>query len=167
MWEITLSSQVEATLWSVPVGAALCLIYDFIRITRREFKTGIVFALISDILFFAFAAFITFCIFLIFCSGQIRFYVFWGLLSGFLIFRFTFSRFVIAIFTSIISLISWFVRPIIASLERMVKLFVKKLRKIVEFTVNILKKLLQPMCEMMYNLRSRKNNSPKETLADK
>lgn len=156
MWEITLSGQILATLWSVPVGAALCLLYDTLRVLRRKFRTGLMVAMVSDILFFVLAAFVIFCIFLIFCAGQIRFYVFLGALIGFLLCRFTISRIFTKVFAWLITLLC----RLFARIGRLLRFITRILRKffgkIAYFAKNIAKKVLQPIRGLMYNLKVKK-----------
>lgn len=150
-------------MWSVPVGAALCLLYDIIRIIRRRLKTGLPFAIVSDILFFAFCAFVAFCIFLVFCSGQIRFYVFLGLLAGFLICRFTVSKIFIGFIDLLLSFIIKVLRLLSKGLAFILHPIGRFLSKTSDFTLNILKKLLQPMQRLLYNLKVKKSNVPQDS----
>lgn len=160
MWEITLSGQVAATLWSVPVGAALCLVYDVLRVLRSRLRTGLLAAVVGDILFFVFAAFVTFCIFLIFCSGQIRLYVFIGLLAGFLLCRFTLSRIFTRLFAALFNLIFRLLALFGSAVGVLLTVLQNFFGKIANFALNIVKKLLQPVVGLLYNLKQNKRNLP-------
>lgn len=153
MWEISVNAQVLGTLYAVPVGAAFCLFYDIIRIFRKSVKPRFAIDFLLDVFFWIICAFVTFCLMLIFSSGQLRWYIFFGLLVGFLIFRFTLSRLIILLSFRIIDLLTRFFSAVNCLLT---KIFTKVsifFRKIFDFFIKIAKKLLQPLCKVLYNLR--------------
>lgn len=92
MWEIAVSLQAEAFLWSVALGAALCLIYDIQRAFRRAVKYANAVIAAGDILYFSAAAVLSFLFLLVFCCGQIRGFVLLGEAVGFAACRLTLSR---------------------------------------------------------------------------
>lgn len=87
MWEIAVSLQAEAFLWSIILGAWLCFLYDILRAERIIFKSSFIFIAIGDIFYFFFASVLTFLFLLIFCCGQVRLFVLSGEIIGFIVFR--------------------------------------------------------------------------------
>lgn len=123
--EISLGQQFSVALFSVMTGAFLGLIYDFFRIIRCLFgiKYGkILFKKIqssesekkiskpmesilmgiTDLMYFA-AATVIMCIFIYFVNnGIVRWYIYFGAVTGFILYYFTVGRIVIS-FSSIIA----------------------------------------------------------------
>lgn len=92
MWEIHSSDQAVTFLWSIVLGALLCLFYDIFRAKRVTVKSGALVVALQDIFFWFVSAVITFIFLLSRTNGQLRFFVFVGMIIGFFICRFTVSR---------------------------------------------------------------------------
>ena len=92
MWEITNLGQSTAFLWSVLLGGALSVVYDLFRLDRLIFNRSVFAVAIEDVLFFVISAISIFCLQLITTNGQIRTFIFVGVIIGFLILRFTLSK---------------------------------------------------------------------------
>lgn len=92
MWEINNALQVINLLYSAAFGIIICLIYDILRSLRCvfSFKNSTVF--FQDILFFIILAITVFCFLIVTTNGQLRGYIIFGIILGFLICRFTFSK---------------------------------------------------------------------------
>ena len=93
MWEIHSQDQVITLLWSAVLGALLCMFYDVFRAWRRINKSNAVSVAVQDIFFWLISAIVTFLFMLARTCGEIRFFVFAGLISGFVLFRLSLSRF--------------------------------------------------------------------------
>ncbi|MBP3621303.1 MAG: spore cortex biosynthesis protein YabQ [Lachnospiraceae bacterium] len=74
---------------SILYGAGMGISYDVIRIFRRIVKTNGFFVGLEDLLFWIVWAFVTIDGIHIYNSGELRIYVFLGILIGFLIYRYT------------------------------------------------------------------------------
>lgn len=98
MWEINSSEQYLCFVYSICMGAILGLLYDFLKIDRIVFKRKNLSIFLQDVLFWIISAFMFFSFSVVFSNGQIRGYLLFGCLLGFLIFKLTISR----IFTLII-----------------------------------------------------------------
>lgn len=92
MWEINSYNQYTCFLYSIIMGAAVEIVYDLFKIDRALFKRNKVFIFLSDILFWIITSFILFSFCVVFSNGQIRGYIIFGTLIGFIIFRLTFSK---------------------------------------------------------------------------
>ena len=97
MWEISSALQLQTSVCSFFLGSLLCVFYDVIKAFRLSSgsKTTAVFA--ADIIFSFVAAIITFLFLLSTTNGEIRGYVLFLEALGFLIFRFTLSKFLLKI----------------------------------------------------------------------
>ena len=84
-------------LWAVAVGAFLCAVYDVFRVLRLRRKQNRVVLFFLDLLFCLIA---TLCLLILFFNlsyGRVRVYALALAFVGFLIWRFTVSRAVIAV----------------------------------------------------------------------
>ena len=97
MWEIDIKLQLLGFLRSVGLGAFFCLFYDFFRAIRRRTASTTIEVLFEDIVYFLLCTPIVFCFLLATTNGELRAFVFLGIVLGFLLFRFVFSKFTIKI----------------------------------------------------------------------
>ena len=130
MWEINNASQYLCFLYSIGIGVALGLIYDFIKIDRIVFKRKNLFVFCGDILFWLISTFVFFSFSVVFSNGQIRGYLLFGSLLGFLIYKLTLSR----IFILIVSPLK--------RVSRIIKLcYLKFITKLLFYIKNIVNKV--------------------------
>lgn len=111
-------------------GVAIGVIFDFFRIIRRNIKTSNIITYIQDIIFWILTGILVLYNIWYFNNGELRIYVFLGIIMGVLIYITTLSELVIKVFSKIISLIIKFIRiPIefIISISR--KIFVNFTKK--------------------------------------
>ncbi len=94
MWEINSFSQYLCFLYSVLMGSSIGVLYDGFKIDRMIFKRGILFIVFQDILFWIISAFAFYSFSVVFSNGQVRGYLLFGCLMGFVIYRLTLSRFI-------------------------------------------------------------------------
>ncbi len=109
-------------LWAVAVGAFLCAVYDIFRILRLRRKQNFVALFFFDLLFCLIA---TVCLLILFFNlsyGRVRVYALALAFVGFLIWRFTVSRAVIALCLRIIA----FAERLFGSAKRRVGSFCKR-----------------------------------------
>ena len=150
MWEIDNLSQLLAFLYSAALGGIYCIVYDFLRVLRKEIKFGTAAVFVSDILYSLICAVTCFCYLLAVTGGQPRGYVFAGAAVGFLVTRLTASpiaalvfckalRAVCFVFKWISALLSRFFTRITAQTERLGK----KVKKIFVLSAITLKKHLK------------------------
>lgn len=108
MWEINNSLQVISFIRSVVFGFIICVLYDITRNITVSFKFSNLSVFIFDVLFFIFLLPFIFCFLLSTTNGELRGYIFIGILSGFFICRISFSRIFNPILRKILSLLSLF-----------------------------------------------------------
>lgn len=103
MGYIDTTAQLITFLLSLCLGALLCLLFDLIRFLHKILLKGFFEVLLSDLLFWTVAAFITFCFLLIRCKGFVRGYVLFGEAVGFFALHFTLSNYFLSLLYKIYS----------------------------------------------------------------
>ena len=83
-------------------GVAIGILFDFFRILRRSIKTSNLVTYIQDILFWILTGIIVLYSIWYFNNGELRIFVFLGLIIGILIYMTTLSSIIVKIFTKIL-----------------------------------------------------------------
>ena len=83
-------------------GVAIGLLFDFFRILRRSIKTSNLVTYIQDILFWILTGIIVLYSIWYFNNGELRIFVFLGLIIGLLIYMTTLSSIIVKIFTKLL-----------------------------------------------------------------
>ena len=83
-------------------GVEIGILFDFFRILRRTIKTGNIVTYIQDILFWILTGIIVLYSIWYFNNGELRIFVFLGLIIGLLIYMTTLSSIIVKIFTKIL-----------------------------------------------------------------
>lgn len=118
-------------------GVEIGILFDFFRILRRTIKTGNIVTYIQDILFWILTGILVLYNIWYFNNGEIRIYMFLGIIIGTLIYMSTLSNISVKLFTKILSMI-------IKALEIPFKTIITIFRKIITtilllFTKNVKK----------------------------
>ncbi len=150
MWETSNNTQIISFLMAVLFGTFYCAYYDIFRSIRAAGFNKPVSVFWQDIFFFLTTAIVTFLLMLVYSNGEIRFYILFGILIGFLSFNFTLSRFLRRLFTFVLKKFIAFFRVLKRSAERLSFKISKVARRIAEFfqknckkTAKTLKNLLK------------------------
>ena len=117
-------------------GVAIGVLFDFFRILRRSIKTSNIITYIEDILFWIITGLLILYNIWYFNNGEIRIYMFLGIMMGILIYMFTLSNFIILIFTKVLV-------TIIKILELPIKTIIDLFRKIFTNLVFIFDKIIK------------------------
>ena len=94
-------------------GVIIGLIFDFFRILRKSFKTSNLMTYIQDIIFWIVTGISVIIFMYSFSDGTIRFYMFLGLMFGFIIYILAISQYIIKIFVYIIKTVKTILNSII------------------------------------------------------
>lgn len=86
-------------------GVAIGLLFDFFRILRRSFKTPNIVIYIEDILFWVLTGFLILYNIWYFNNGEIRLYMFLGIIIGILIYVSTLSSILVKVLSKILQTI--------------------------------------------------------------
>lgn len=111
-------------------GIIIGLLFDFFRILRRSFKTNNIITYIEDILFWILTGIILLYSIFIFNNGEIRLYLFLGVMLGIIVYMLTISTFIININVKIIKFLKNIIYKIIHIISTPFKFFYNMMRKI-------------------------------------
>lgn len=136
--EIHVKLQAAVFLWTVLGGIITSLVYDLFRISRKLFKTPPWVVFVSDLVFWIVCSFLNFAIILEKNSGELRWYLFFGIIIGGVI------------YFSVLS--SLFQKIVFVVLRIFVRLFLlcKKILLV------IIRPFLKPVRNMQNRMRKRK-----------
>lgn len=84
-------------------GILIGILFDCFRVLRKTFKTKDFVTYIEDILFWLFTGFIILYSMCMFCDGELRFFMFIGIIIGIFMYMITISRYVIKVSVFIIN----------------------------------------------------------------
>jgi len=104
-------------------GVAIGVLFDFFRILRRTIKTSNILTYIEDILFWILTGLLVLYNIWYFNNGEIRIYMFLGIIMGVLIYMSTLSNILIKIFSKVLQVI-------IKTIELPIKTIISVFRKI-------------------------------------
>ena len=126
------------------VGVVISILFDFFRILRKSFKTPDIITYIEDIVFGVLAGIIIIFSIFKFNNGEIRSYLFIGILIGMLIYLFTISK----IFINYGSKILTFLKKILLFPIKKTLLFSKSILKFIK------NKVCRPVSKSILNIRN-------------
>lgn len=103
---MTIASETVAFIIFLFNGILVGILFDFFRILRKSFKTPDIATYLEDICFGIIAGALLIFSILIFNNGELRLFVFAGILLGILIYMLTISKYVIKVSVKIVKFIS-------------------------------------------------------------
>ena len=118
-------------------GILIGVLFDVFRVLRKTFKTKDFITYIEDILFWVLTGFIILYSMCMFCDGELRFFMFIGIIIGIAMYMITISRYVIKVS---IFIINWLKKILIFPIKIMYKITKRIIfRPILFICVNIRK----------------------------
>ncbi len=129
----TLADQTVYFLCSILFGLVISALYDVFKLFRLLGFTKLWQMILSDVLYFIVSAFLTVMFSLPFNTGQVRYFVIFGMILGFFTYRFTLGTLTTSVFT-------FFIR-----------VFQKIFKKSLEILRKISNKLLKLCRKLVYN----------------
>ena len=139
-------------------GFIIGLLFDFFRILRKAFKTADILTYCQDILFWILTGLVTLYSIFVFNNGEIRIYIFLGILIGIILYMLLLSKYIILINVYILN-----------KIKMCIKLILKIIVIPFKFIFNIFKKIfLKPISFIFINIKKDiKKISKKMTLKKK
>ena len=119
-------------------GVEIGILFDFFRILRRTIKTGNIVTYIQDILFWILTGILVLYNIWYFNNGEIRVYMFLGIIIGTLIYMLTLSNIFVKLFTKILSII---IKVLEIHFKTIITVFRKIITVILSFFTKNVKKL--------------------------
>lgn len=153
MWEINNYDQVITFLLSCGLGAICCFVYDIIRSVRKVCLNSILAITITDILLWIIYAFITFLFMIARTKGEVRGYVLFGELFGFVLFRISISKLIVPILSFVfikIADINLVIRKIINDFYEKIESVILKMITYIFKMLKSVKKLLKNTLGLLY-----------------
>ena len=118
-------------------GVTIGVLFDFFRILRRTIKTSNIITYIEDVLFWILTGLLILYNIWYFNNGEIRIYMFLGIILGVLIYMSTLSNFLIKIFSKILQII---IKVLELPFKTIIAIFIKIITAIVTIFAKITKK---------------------------
>ena len=115
-------------------GLLIGIVFDIFRILRRSFKTPNIITYIEDALFWIISVSIILYSLFVFNNGEIRGFIFIGLLFGIALYMLFISKTIIKIFVKIVT----FIKNIIYTIFKIIAFPIKKVGKILSITIKII-----------------------------
>ena len=112
MWEINSIFQLLGFVYSLFLGGLFSFLYDVIKSLRLTLKLSYLTVFIFDILYFISISILSFLFFMSFTDGEIRYYILFGVIIGFYIFRLTVSKVLIFVLTHILKFIYFIINKL-------------------------------------------------------
>ena len=86
-------------------GVVIGILFDFFRILRRSFKTSNIITYVEDVLFWILTGVLILYNIWYFNNGEIRIYMFLGIIMGLLIYMLTLSNIIVSLFSKILKML--------------------------------------------------------------
>lgn len=112
------------------VGVAISILFDVFRILRKSFKTADLITSIQDIVYWIIVGLILIYSIFIFNNGEIRAYIFLGILIGAVLYLVFISKFIIDICVKMITKIKIILKKIIDVILTPIEFIIKMLKKL-------------------------------------
>lgn len=144
-------------------GVVIGLLFDFFRILRRSFKTKDIITYIEDIVFWILTGISILYLIFIFNNGEIRFFMFLGILLGLVLYMLLLSSYIIKINVYIIETIKKIIqkifRPIVILFDFIKKIFIKPVTFLFINIKNVTKNMSTLFTKMTKNLKNTLKNT--------
>lgn len=157
MWEISSVLQLQSLLYSVILGALICVFYDIISAVRLSGHNSFISVCIQDLFFWIVSAFAVFFFLLGVSNGEIRGYIIFGIIIGFTLLKITLSRYIVKALKTVFKFIIKIFRKLNAFTGRIFDLISvrfckirKKTNKKIKKGAESAKKLLKKGKSMLY-----------------
>ena len=125
-------------------GVAIGVLFDFFRILRRTIKTSNILTYIEDILFWILTGLLVLYNIWYFNNGEIRIYMFFGIIIGVLIYMSTLSNILIKTFSTI--------------LQTIIKIFKVPIKAILAFFRRIITGIMTIYTKIMKKFTNKRGN---------
>lgn len=155
MGTVYLSEQTEGFLLAIVLGAFLSLFYTALKTIIVPRYVSDFTVVLSDILFWCVATLLSFMFMIIFAKGDVRGYIVFGEIVGFLIFKETVSKYFAIFLRHLIKLLKSIFRVILIPFRKFYKILMfllLKIKSILKKVAEFAKKLLKDVRRLLYNL---------------
>ena len=116
-----ISNQAYLFAIFIIIGVIICLLFDFFRILRRVFKTADFITYIEDIIFWILTGFIVLYSVFTFNNGEIRIFMFLGIMLGVIAYMLFLSKYIIKINVKIFNFVKLIIKTPIMFIYKILK----------------------------------------------
>jgi len=102
---VGINVEVRTFFYSVMCGMLTGLIYDFFRIKRKTIKTGTLFIYLEDLVYWFIVAAVVFALIFYSNDGEIRGYIFIGIITGAVLYALLFSKVIVNVSVKLLNLL--------------------------------------------------------------
>ena len=145
-------------------GILIGILFDIFRVLRKSFKTSDIITYIEDIMFWIGAGVLT--LYFIFCynNGEIRFFIFLGIILGISIYILTISKYFMKVSIIIISTIKNIIKIIIYPIKLLINIIKKILFRPISFIIiNIRKIFIKNKGNLLHFIKKSQKTTKNET----
>lgn len=121
-------------------GLLIGIVFDIFRILRKSFKTIDILTYVEDILFWLISGGITLYFVFNFNNGELRSYIFIGLIIGVILYMLLLSKRFIKINTKLLLIIKNIIIKILFPIKKMLIIILETTKKIIKFYKNFIHK---------------------------
>lgn len=114
---------------SLGCGALIGVLFDFFRAFRKKVNSGVLWVSVQDLLFWVLASFFTFLVTYFVNGGELRWYIFFALFCGALIYNATLSHAVIWLILQLTNILSFIANTLLKFIIFPLVLIYKPLKK--------------------------------------
>jgi len=118
---VQVDSQLNTFIITVATGILLGVLFDCYRVLRGTFRPRAVMTWFADLLYWLIATVIVFLALVLSNWGELRFYVFLGIVSGVILYYRLLSLYTIRLFATIVRLVKW----LVALIKKIIVLIIK------------------------------------------
>ena len=155
-----ISNQAYLFLIFIINGILIGLLFDFFRISRKVIKTSDIVTYIEDIIFWILTGIIILYSIFVFNNGELRLFMFLGILLGTIIYMLFISSYIIKINIKIINIIQKLINILLMPFKIMLKILRKTFIKPITFLFINLRKIFTK-----FNLKMQKDiKKPKKSM---
>lgn len=151
-------NEIYIFLLFILTGMSIGILFDIFRILRKSFKTIDFITYIQDFLFWILAGAILLYSIFSFNNGELRGYIFIGVILGIILYMLILSKYFVKISVAIINIL----KKIIYTPIKFIINFVKK--HIIEHFIKIVNKIKTILGNFKYNKKKAKNNKVSEKI---
>lgn len=140
MWEIDNFSQLISFFRALLLGGIFCFLYDIIRALSNVCTFSKLVIFILDFLYFVLISPVIFCFLLSTTNGELRGFIFLGILLGFFVFKILVSRFLLKVLIIVFKFIKKVLDAVKGFFQKVLAIFDRICAKMNVKVKNILKK---------------------------